>query len=144
MNKEDYMKDRVEDQINWYEKKSAKNKKSYHRIKVAEIILAVLLPFISGLHDFYGLEIATVAGFIGMMIAIISGISVLYKYHDKWIEYRTTVESLKHEQYLFLTESGGYNSNDAFTIFVERFESLISKENSNWAEIIKKQEDEVK
>lgn len=140
MNQEDYLKDRVDDQIAWYEKKSGQNKKNYHRAKVIEVVLAVLLPFISGFDNIYGIEVITIAGFIGVIIAIISGVSVLYKHHDKWIEYRTTVETLKQERYMFVTNSGPYKEKN-FQAFVERFESIISNENSNWAEISRKQEE---
>ena len=39
---------------------------------------------------------------------------------------------LKHEKYLYLTKCKPYDGSDAFTRFVERCESLISKEHSQW------------
>lgn len=73
-----------------------------------------------------------VVGSMGVCIAVISGLVSLYSFQENWIEYRTTAESLKHEKYLFLTKSPPYGSEDNFHMFVDRIESLISKENSAW------------
>jgi len=40
--------------------------------------------------------------------------------------------SLKREKYIFLTNSGAYGREEELGLFVERIESLISKENVAW------------
>jgi hypothetical protein len=39
---------------------------------------------------------------------------------------------LKHEKFLFLTGAEPYNVAEPFGLFVNRVESLISKENTQW------------
>jgi hypothetical protein len=56
--------------------------------------------------------------------------------NEKWIEYRTTTETLKHEKYLYFTNSLPYANDDTFVLLVERVERLISKENSRWEDAI--------
>lgn len=141
MSAEEYLKGRVDDQIHWYEVKSSRNKNYYYVIKVIEMVLAILLPFISRYDSIGELKVITVAGIIGTTIAIIAGLGILFKFHDKWIEYRTTVEALKHEQILFVTKAGPYKNQNRFPLFVERFEAIISKENTNWAETFKSSEE---
>ena len=130
-----YIQDRVEDQIKWYEGKSASNKRKHHLIKFLEILLAVLMPFLSNFDAICAIEIKYVLALIGLFIAFLTGISSLYKFHDKWIEYRTTVETLKHEFFLYKAHAGIYRQG-GFEDFVERFEGHISKENSNWTSIV--------
>lgn len=60
------------------------------------------------------------------------------KYHENWIQYRSTAEILKHEKFLYLTRSGGYkNSSASFNELVERCESIISSENVDWVQLHK-------
>ena len=67
-----------------------------------------------------------------MIIAVSTGVSSIYKFHENWIEYRTTAETLKHELYLFETKSPPYDKENAFQELVQRVESLISKEHTQW------------
>ena len=48
MKEQDYMSQRVDDQINWLEKKSAHNQKWYKRNKSLIIIASVSIPFMAG------------------------------------------------------------------------------------------------
>ena len=74
-----------------------------------------------------------------MSTAILTGLSVLLKFQEKWTEYRTTSEILKHEKFLFITKAGSYgNEEESFKLFVRRIENLISKENSAWSQYINK------
>lgn len=136
MSEEDYLKNRVQDQIDWYEKKSAWNKQWFMRLKVLEIILALLVPLLTGYitGDTSGLRLAV--GIIGLLVAAFAGITTLFKLQENWITYRGVAESLKYEKYLYTTKAGPYKDNGSFTTFVERIEGLISKENAKWATYI--------
>lgn len=133
MTSDEYLKDRVEDQINWYSEKSQWNQRWFKRLRVIELIFASLIPFLVSQITAETALLKVVVGSMGMCIAIISGLVSLYKFQENWIEYRTTAETLKHEKYLFLTGSAPYDSDDSFQSLVDRIESLISKENSTWA-----------
>ena len=70
------------------------------------------------------------------MVALIAGALGLYQFENHWIEYRTTSESLKKEKFLFLTESEPFDKapDENYQLLVQRVETLISKENTNWAQ----------
>ena len=72
---------------------------------------------------------------MSITIAILAGLLTAYKYHEKWIQYRSTSEKLKHEKILFVTNTGIYAEN-GFKLLVERVEFIISKENSDWTQIV--------
>ena len=101
MNEDEYLSERLEDQIRWYSKKSQYNQKYYKVLRLAEIIAASLIPFLAGIGNNIPYS-EWVIGILGVMIAISAGASSLYKFQENWIQYRTTAETLKHEKYLNL------------------------------------------
>lgn len=144
MKEQDYLDLRLEDQINWYDKKSKFNQKMYKRLVLIEIILSVSIPFFASYINDENPVVKVTIGIIGVSIALIAGVMNLYKFHENWISYRTTSETLKHEKYLYLTKSGIYKENESqntpYSSLVQRVESIISKENTNWQQKTNKKE----
>jgi len=138
MTEEEYIQDRVDDQINWYDKKSSFNQKWFKRLQVISIISASTIPFLTGYSSGEDDSIRIFIGILGLVVAAISAILSLYKFQEHWIEYRTICESLQHEKYLFLTKTSPYNNNEPFPVLVHRIESLISKENTDWLQYMNK------
>ena len=136
MNEKEYLEQRVDDQINWYDKKSATNKKFHNYLKFSEIILALSIPLLAGFVTYETDYIKYLIGVLGFLVAGIAGVMNQFQFKDKWTEYRTVSESLKQEKYLFQTKTAYYNSENSFDNFVERVENLISKENTNWVQNI--------
>src|SRR6185436_13624819 len=84
-----------------------------------------------------GLKI--IVGVIGIIVAAVAGLITLIKFQENWIEYRTVAESLKLEKFLFLSKAGPYkNLTDAYPLFVERFESLVSTSTKKWVDYVSK------
>jgi hypothetical protein len=110
------------------------------RLKIIETILALLIPFLTGYitTNENSLCLKITIGLIGIVVAAVANLITLIKLQENWIVYRTTAESLKHEKFLYLTKAGPYAGTDSFPLFVERIESYISKENTQWATYIKK------
>ncbi len=142
MKEEEYLKNRLEEQINWYDMKSMHNQKRYKQLRVIEIIAAAAIPFLAGFISGDSIPIKIVIGLLGLIIVVITGIVTLYKFQENWIEYRTTSETLKHEKYLYLTANEPYDKKNPFKLLVHRVESLISKENTKWAGYIKSKKKE--
>ena len=136
MEKEEYLKDRVDNQILWYSDKSKLNKTWYQALKTSEIVLAAITPFIVALVNNDTDFLKYFAGAMSITIAILAGLLTAFKFHEKWIQYRSTCENLNHEKYLFETNSSIYATNSSFNVFVERIEFIISKENSDWTQIV--------
>lgn len=128
-----YIKDRVDPQIKWYDDKSLKCQKIYKRIQVSEIIIAAFIPLLAG-YVSYHFTLPILIGVFGVIITILESITKLNKYHELWIEYRTTCELLKYQKYLYETKSAPYNDNgNSFeSIFVNNVEQIISSENNQW------------
>jgi hypothetical protein len=139
MTAEEYMKQRVEDQINWYDRKSGVNKTWFKWLSIVEVISASIIPFLAG-YAGDCLSIKLIIGFLGALIAVIASIKGLLQLQKNWIDYRTTCESLKKEKFLFLTGTDPYGNDTehAFKVLVQRVEALISKENTDWAQYVTK------
>jgi len=128
---EDYVEQRVNDQIGWYDRRSIANKRWFKRLRFAEIVVAATIPFLSGFAD-KSLAIKIAIGAMGVFVAVIASLLGLLQLQVHWIEYRATAESLKREKFLFLTQTDPYNKDDAFHLLVQRVEALLSKENTDW------------
>lgn len=132
MNQDDYLSQRLDDQIDWYGAKSQGNQRWFRRLRVIEIAGAVSIPVLVAYADNFP-AVQVVVGSIGAVIAVIAGLLSLYRLQENWIEYRVTAESLKHEKYLFLTRTKPYDVDEPFPLLVEQVENLISKEHRGWA-----------
>jgi hypothetical protein len=144
MEQNTYIKERLDDQIAWYDQKSQSNQKWYKRLRVIELIAAASIPFLAAYITEASLILKLGVGFLGLLITFITGVVTLYKFQENWIEYRTTCESLRHEKFLFLTQGDPYDIENPFKLLVQRVENLISRENTQWAQYIKSSEKENK
>ncbi|MDW6005462.1 DUF4231 domain-containing protein [Vibrio mangrovi] len=132
MNEQQYIAERVDDQITWYSKKSQKAQRWFKQLRIVEILSAAAIPLIAGFAK-DPFPVTLTVSLLGALIAVISSVISLNQFQKNWTEYRTTSESLKHEKVLFLTKTEPYHKEeDSFRLFVQRVESLISKENSAW------------
>src|SRR6266700_1103477 len=95
---------RLDDQIEWYDKRCAQNQRIFKLLKIVVIAAAALIPFLAGITTVP----AWLTGALGMLIAITEGVQQLNQYHANWIAYRPTSEALKHEKYLYLGKAGPY------------------------------------
>ena len=102
-----------------------------------------MIPFLAGYADSIG-WIQVAVGMFGVCIAVITATLGLSQFQENWIEYRTTCESLRKERYMFLTKTEPYNGDEAgaFAFLVQRVETLVSKENTNWAQYMMKPTEE--
>ena len=130
---QEYIEKRVNNQIEWYDGKSKRAQKWYKALQIIEIILASLIPLLSA-YSTSCRSIAIAVGIFGAVIAIIESVSKLNKYHENWIQYRTTCEMLRYQKYLFLTHSAPYNNSDETieNVFVRNIENIVSSENNQW------------
>ena len=133
LNVDQYIEERLENQISWYSKKSQHAQKMYKIFQITEIIIAAFIPLLSG-YTTDCVILAVIVGICGAIIAVIESVSKLFKWHENWIEYRTTCELLKYHKYLHLTQSSPYNKTEESidNLFIKNIEDIISSENNQW------------
>jgi len=129
----DPITERLEDQIRWYDTKSTTNMRWYKRLKISEIASAAVIPLLAA-SSFPRAMIVT--GILGVVVTVFEGLLQLNQYHENWIRYRSTCESLKHEKYIYLANAGPYaNVEKPRALLAERVESLVSQEHAKWATV---------
>lgn len=138
MDADAYLKARLEPQIKWYDDKSKANKTRYLACRCIEIVCAAIIPFLSGFAQGGSWRVAVSIGLLGILVAACAGITSLFQFQEHWIKYRTTAESLKKEKYLYLTRGEPYETENPLPILVQRVETLVSQENTNWAQYMMK------
>lgn len=128
---------RLEQQIKWYDSKSISAQYWYKKTEMAELICAVMIPFMANYN-------ANFTALLGACVVLIAGSQQINQWSQNWTTYRSTCEALRHEKYSYLGKSGVYEgktSQEAKNILTQRVESLISTEHSKW---ISRQEYEIK
>lgn len=133
MTPEEYLKNRVENQIAWYSRNSTWNKHWFIALQMMTLFASGAVPVFA---IFSGdMWVRVTVAILGSVTAIITGAVSLFRFREHWTEYRTTAETLKHEKYLYQTKTGPYTGDEAFALLVERVEALVSQENSKWQQL---------
>ncbi len=129
---------RLDNQIDWYDTKSAYNQRWFKGLKIAELIAAAMIPFLAGFSTKAPPEAmyyAIATGGLGALIVLLESVQGLCQFQSNWISYRSTCEGLRHEKYLWLAKAGPYanvTEVDRDRLLAERVESLISTEHAKW------------
>ncbi len=119
---------RLEDQIDWYDRKSMVNQKRFKLLKAGQLLSAATIPVIATLEASPAISAA-----LGGIIIVLEGFQQLNQYQQNWTAYRSTCEALKHEKYLFLAGAGPYaGAGDSRALLADRIEGLISQEHAKW------------
>jgi hypothetical protein len=133
MTTDEYLKERVEDQIRWLSDKSRWSYRWFKNLRAVEIVLGCAIALLVGYADVHA-AVKVAAGVLGVAVAAIGGLLSLYRLQENWVEYRVTAESLKREKFLFLTQAPPYNGEDRFQVLVARVETILGAENAKWGE----------
>ncbi|MDD4051864.1 MAG: DUF4231 domain-containing protein [candidate division Zixibacteria bacterium] len=125
---DNYVKTRYEDQVAWYGERAGQNKRRYIICQTAIIVLplaAAVLALIGESWERWAIVTLTTLATAASMIM------VAFKFADLWFNYRTVCEMLKKEIHYYTAGLGEYQYGaDPRRLFVQRVESLISREHS--------------
>jgi hypothetical protein len=119
---------RLDDQIAWYDGKSRRNQRWFKRLKVGQLVMAAAIPVAAAAS-----APPEVAAAGGALIVVLEGMQQLQQYQQNWAAYRSTCERLKHEKFLFLAHAGPYaGAARPGALLAERVEGLVSQEHAAW------------
>lgn len=137
MSVDDYLQTRLDNQIEWYDRKALRNQNCYKRLQLAAIIFGAAIPLLTAIsfREFETLFRFIIA-LLGSTIAVISGVMSLNKYQENWVKYRSNAEALRREKYQYLTRTGGYTDENRDTLFVGRCEAIMASEQTDWMKTI--------
>lgn len=132
MTPEDYLKERVANQMRYFSKAAESNKKYFYAISILKLTLMIIVTVISPVICGYTVYSCAVSGLSGC-VSLLEGILLIYRFYDNWILYRITNEKLKREEILYLTSAAEYSDcNERFRLFVQNVENIIDNSNRKW------------
>lgn len=130
---EKYLKERYESQVNWYDTRARRHKKCHDYFQWLVIVLSISLPVVIMRVP---PEWALIPVVVSTMLAVATTAARAFKFQENWLNYRTIAEALRKEQYYYDAGANGYSEAESREkLFVERVESLISRENILWLKI---------
>lgn len=130
MGPEAYLKDKVKQYQDWYDKKAVRFKAYYLNMRAATVVGGALVPVLVNLDIPFKNHLTTV---ISLIVVILVSLESVFHHREQWKNYRTTEQFLSSERILFLTKEGPYKllaNREAFLLFVERVEGTIASENA--------------
>lgn len=128
---------RLDDQIDWYDKKSQRAQIWFKSLKIVQLVVAGLIPLVALFTIPHADRLTAI---LGLAILVVEGMQQLNQYQSNWISYRSTCEALRHEKFLYLGHAGPYKSESRpQTVLAERIESLVSQEHAKWVSVQERQ-----
>lgn len=92
-------------------------------------VFSVLTPILLVIGEWFTYLAIVTSGIVAIGTTLVRA----FNYQENWINYRTTSETLKKEMYYYKAKLSDYHdAEDPEAIFVQRVESLISRENTMW------------
>ena len=150
MKPEDYIRDRINDQLRFYDKKAVYYKSRYLSMRAATVIGGAMVPVLVNL-TFNNLAlnlwvfvlhinvVKVATTLISLMVVLFVSLESVYHFKEQWRNYRSTAEMLKKEYYLFVSGKGRYAGKGpevAFKVFVEKCETAIDVENASTLQVM--------
>ena len=132
-----YIRTRVLDQMRYYSRAGAKNKRLYERWTWAYFIMSAMIPVIITLT---GSEMTVfLKGFIAILAVggIISNtVSDKFQYKELWMSYRSTREALLRVLYDYFYHVGQFSKDipqeENDSLLVNACEAIMANENIGW------------
>ena len=150
LNPEDYIRDRINDQLRFYDKKATFYKSRYLSMRAATVIGGALVPVLVNLSfapmtvnlRYFVMTINIIklsTTVISLMVVLFVSLESVYHFKEQWRNYRSTAELIKKEYFLYATGQGRYAAkpeDEAYRLFVEQIETAIDVENASTLQVM--------
>jgi len=130
-----YILERLNPQIEYYDNKSQGSKKLYYGLSIGNIVLLGIIPVVSLTSDGFP-AVKYIVAAAGAVASIQTGILTFMKLKENWLASRDTCEALKSEREKFRCLAGVYKEarpDEADALLAERCEEIMSAERSSWS-----------
>ena len=136
---DEYLKERYRKQIDYYSSKALTNKKLYGLFQWSVITISAVMPVVV---VSYSENYKWAAAGLSLVLAIATSALKAFKFQENWMNYRQVAETLRQEEYFYEADLGPYaTAADKRSLFVDRVESLISRESAIWVNVHQQKEE---
>ena len=135
----DYIKYRLFDQMQWYEKESAEKQRRFKALSLAAIVINAVIPVVTLLSE-YGVAVRIGIAAFSAAAGVIGTVVNLCRYQDLWVQYRAGYEYLKGILYRYFMRIGEFSPDAEDPAQCDRqlqslCEDYFSNENGTWHSI---------
>ncbi len=128
-----YIADRVDPQIKYFER-AATRAKRWHQVSAITMgSVAVAVPVVEVLPLNTTLQ-RVLTAILGASVAIIQIVRTVKRWHEDWLLFRSTEETLKAEKVCYLTKTGAYAGEDRDSVLVTTIEKVLSTSHGTFTE----------
>ena len=131
----EYLQRRLEEQRQWHSDKAAWNKRWFYRTEIATLFAGAAIPIVSLLCANHPFRAGVLTALLGAIVVLAAALAKLFKFHENWLQYRTTVETLGREKELYLNATADYAEADETRrnqLLVERVENILATTTSQF------------
>lgn len=129
----DYLKNRLDDQLNYFDSNAIKNQKFYKTLKRTSIVCNLMTTMTIALAftvpENYKIYMGILALILSTIVLATYQWEEFENYGAKWEKFRLVAEQLKSEKFMFLNKAGRYHVGDEEKenqkLFVEKVEGII-------------------
>ena len=138
-----YLTDIVFPQMDFYSKKSAKNKKSYIVFSIISIICNAVIPILVLIDESFDIKfwIKLVVAVISAAAGVLTAITALMSYRELWLKYRLTLERLKRIIESYLARGDEFfdikdNDDECRNLLVKLCRAEMDEEHRAWEKLV--------
>lgn len=128
-----YMAERVDDQIDWHDRKSKSAKRLFVTFGIIQIASVASIPIINSFAS-EDLRFLHVSSVLAGIAAIATGFVILLRAEENWLRYRTTCNRLQALKVAFEHRMEPFNKRDREALLVAMCEDALNEEQSKWLE----------
>lgn len=139
------LKNRLGYLLEWYDAKAQFNRRWYHGLRIASVLLPGIAAALS-LFSFLGggKVIAAITGVISLATAFLAHLLDQFRFYESWMRYRNAAEALKREAFLCLSGCEPYSGDQPARerLLAARVEEIACKETAGWVKLRTQQQEE--
>ena len=127
-----YVQNRLDPQLAWYERKSAKAKQALWSLSAVQFSSTALIPLLNAFAT-ETKEALYLSSAFAAVAAIATGLTALGRYNENWVRYRKCATSLESLKLKHQHRVPPFDGPDADLRLIELSEATIETEADQWA-----------
>ena len=128
---QDYIDNRLNDQLRWYRDKAGEAKQRYAWLATVQFGMTASVPVLNaiGAHDLRFIYVASICAAIA---AVSMGFLALGNHQQNWLRYRQAANSLETIFWLYKHGAAPFDGPERDRLLVERAEDVMAQESGQW------------
>jgi hypothetical protein len=118
----------LDETLQWYDRAARGNRRAYQALRLGSVTFAAAVPVLTTAR-----APAVATAIAGGVIVVFEGIQQVFRFHDRYITFRSAWNALDREKRLFESRAGRYadNARPEQTL-AERLDEILSTETLRW------------